>query len=301
MKRVICPSCGAPLPVGVEGNVVTCGHCGSAFERKSLPKPTSAAPMLPVALGLVFGVGLAVSLVIAVVANPTPPPPPPVVITPAVPVVQRAPKVAPPPPQEKVYPLTALAGGAPTGAWFLLDAPGRVGAADTFPLQANLDWMLGVVRRWAVDARLDRLSIDHVSPEGKVDLSADGNGVIDARYASPALRDNVARALEVTQAPVFSELRLAVSDQRVKAMIGEPFGRSATDAVPPAPTLGCDLPEVVAAFRAAGVSQRPEYSLLLQWVESSGRKGYWRWTIGSMKAGDRLESVYLDPATCKKR
>lgn len=297
VRRVSCPSCGAPLPPSDGEAWVTCAHCESQFERAKL-RPSGRGPLLLMIIGAMVAVGVAgAGLTAALVLQSAPPKPSQVSVN--VPAMPDLSKLTQPVSGVPVSRLPEMTG---TFGWFELDAPGMKGGWSDFPVFDNLPWMQAAVGHWAADVRLDRLGLDGVTADGRLDLSARDDWEVDARYASPALRQMARTARQVSENVVHSEIRLTLSESRMEALISEAHGSSVDEEVPPPPELGCDLPTLMKAFLDGGMAPRPSYSLLLQWIDArSGRAGYWRWTADSMRSGDDVDAPILDPRTCKPR
>ncbi len=294
MKQHNCTNCGAQLTNVTPGESVTCSHCDSTFV---VPTGSGAAKVLIIGIGLFTVVGIlgatltgmlaagGVATIAAVESAHTP-------------TVKKGPVSRPkaPLPISKLKELEGFFGYRP------LDAPGRIGAFTAIDPVANIPWMTGIARAWTADVRLSRLDLSGVRADGVLDVSARDDFELRARFASPTLRKSSLEMAKVSETKIKSEFVIVIAESVTQGRVAEESQRDKEEAVPPPPTFGCSLSELVASFKANGLESRPYYDLTLQWIDPNRhRKGYWRWIAGSIKPGESIKGPNLDPATCKPR
>jgi hypothetical protein len=210
MKSVKCPSCGAPLDVE-EGSVfMTCSFCGATAaptQHFKTPRPAPQAPVQVIDLSSyrkggkgvratparAAGCGLAVFLLIAGIGA--------FVFVRAqgiqrsvresIAATQRGLSKATNTPtfgarrEETAIPVARLAEPAFTGKHLLAASapPTRFG---TFEPVASLPWALSIAQVWSRDAKLERVDVDRVRPDGTLNVEDDPEAEVTYRFVSPS-------------------------------------------------------------------------------------------------------------------
>jgi hypothetical protein len=231
-----CQGCAAPLPDGEGPEALRCRFCGLVHDPavatsarpaihvrvtgESMKRPirwlavvialVAIVSLVPAVLALYFGwrvAGLASSAGLAGAARPT---------------------------------LLAPAGlrDAPGGNHDLDAAPPAGGFAAVDAV-ATLPWALSIAQSWSPDARLERIDVGRLRPDGTVNVQDDPEAVIGYRFRSPS---RVAALLE--QGRLRSSARsavglfLVVERGKLRALVNESTATSERgDAVPPHPSV----------------------------------------------------------------
>jgi hypothetical protein len=180
-----------------------------------------AGAVIAVALALVGGV-------LAVVMTP-PRAEPPTVPT-------AAPRPAPTPPR----PLRVSDLAAPrTGSHVLDVAPPTQGYGAVDPV-AQIPWALAIAQGWAEDARLERVDVGRLRPDGTTNVADDPQGSLGYRFLSPAriadLRSR-ARTSSVAEAVTELQIHVAKGQPRVVFLPTRAGAMRPRPAAPPHPTV----------------------------------------------------------------
>jgi len=194
MQARRCQGCAAPLPEGPEGEPVRCTFCGLLHDAAGDAEPRvqvhqiqlGRAPrvrgwvwavmaMVAITTLIPLGAGL---LVVWRTAD---------TVTRAVPPSTSRTAV-PTSPRERT---TADLKDLPAGYHALTVAPpaGGYGAVDPV---AALPWALAIAQAWESDARLERIDVSRLRPDGTVNLQDDGEALLRYRFRS-ASRSNTLR------------------------------------------------------------------------------------------------------------
>lgn len=188
MRARRCQGCAAPLPDGAPGAVLRCPFCGLVHDAAGAGTPEVPVPavtidrrgggmprwalvfiglivasaVVPTVAGLVIGwraIDSSSERLRSLAAVPTPPAP--VALTPdrlkGVPRGYHALEVTP-----------------PTGGYGSLDPVGA------------LPWALAIAQAWEADARLERIDVSRLRPDGTVNVQDDGDASLTYRFRSPS-------------------------------------------------------------------------------------------------------------------
>ena len=197
MRSLKCPDCGGPIELADEESRTTCPYCGGALERTiEMPRRRGAAGAGPVvgieirrggpltrrAIGctllIVLGiaaVGAFIALRAARIGREV-----------AASVAQTGRRLdsAHRAPADEPLPLERLADASFSGRHRIAAAPPASGLAAFEPV-ANLPWALALAQRWAPDARLWRIDVERLRPDGTVNVADDPHAEVTYRFASP--------------------------------------------------------------------------------------------------------------------
>jgi hypothetical protein len=204
MKSVKCPSCGAPLEVEDDSVFMTCSFCGATAaptQHFQAPRPAphvqvrvidlSRRPRLKPAQA--FGCALAVFLLVAGTAA--------FVFVRAQRIqrsvrdsiastqrglsksTQQAPFGARR--EEAAIPVARLAEPSFTGEHRLAASPPPTPFGAFEPV-AGLPWALSIAQVWSRDAKLERIDVDRVRPDGTVNVADDPEAEVTYRFVSPS-------------------------------------------------------------------------------------------------------------------
>ncbi len=135
---------------------------------------------------------------------------------------------------------------AASGNYELDAAPPSGGFAAVDAVSA-LPWALSLAQSWSSDARLERIDVTRMRPDGTVNVQDDPQGLIRYRFQSPA---RLAALLEQTRLTTSARspvgLFIVVERGTVRAMVNEATRVSGRDAQPtPNPSV-LPLPKLVA-------------------------------------------------------
>jgi hypothetical protein len=204
MKSVQCPSCGAPLEIE-EGSVfMTCSFCGVTAAPTQHFKSPRPAPQVQVQVvdlsrrrratpAQAFGCGLAVFLLIAGTAA---------FVFVRAQGIQRSVRESIAATQrglskatnttpfgvhreEAAIPVARLAEPAFTGK-HLLAATAPPTPLGAFEPVASLPWALSIAQVWSRDAKLERVDVDRVRPDGTLNVQDDPDAEVTYRFVSPS-------------------------------------------------------------------------------------------------------------------
>jgi hypothetical protein len=165
-----------------------------------------------------------------------------------------------------------------------VDAPGMRGTPAAYDPLANLDWVSGIARAWAADARLKLFYVGGVREDGTADLTGGGGRTASYHFYSPARRAAAETMSRVSETDTVTELMIMVGAAGVRAM--PQTGTAADGAAPDLPAAGCRLDRIVALLRERGLPERPHYTLYLS-PGPSGDVTEWEWWV-SGDAGTRV-------------
>lgn len=196
MKTLTCPSCGAPLEVEEGRLYFDCSFCGATVAPTQHLKGIRPAPGGPIASGrrltaaqsigcfalvfvLVGGIGIFVyaralraqKAIREAIATTTGD------LARATNGTRRQ--------DELALPLTRLAEPSFTGR-HLLAATAPPGGFGAFEPVAALPWALTIAQAWSRDARIQRIDVDRVRPDGTMNVADDPEAEVTYRFVSPA-------------------------------------------------------------------------------------------------------------------
>lgn len=234
MQARRCQGCAAPLPEGAEGEVVRCPFCGLLHDAGGTAAPRvqvhhvqvarpSRLPGWALALIAIIALGTLVPMLIGAFlawkASSV-----------AVDVARsatsaRSPVASTATPAKTTSQLHDLTPGY--HALQVAPPAGGYGAVDAV---AALPWALAIAQAWQEDARLERIDVARLRPDGTVNVQDDGDATLTYRFVSPkarkALRDE-ARVRASAQAVVGFWVRVRNGAPQAYADAGQ--GRTVDD------------------------------------------------------------------------
>lgn len=282
-----CGGCGAALPPpDDEARSLTCRFCGLTTELPDRPAPvvvrwdldaTTRQLGRKVKLVLIVGLLAAAAVVAWTVLRAVRP------ITEALDSMsEQARRLEA---TQKPIPIETLATIEPGTRW-IIDAPAPPGGWATFDAVARLDWARGLARRWAGDARLERLEAGPIAPNGTVDLSGGVESSVRYRFLSPArMASWKAEADLKPNVEADYALSFDLIGGTVMAIVQR--GRPLYEVVPPDEDL-LSVADLLARARAKpGFPDRPFYSGHVTYLEPEG----WLWSLQTLSGTDRVPMV----------
>ena len=121
------------------------------------------------------------------------------------------------------------------GGWQPLDVVPPAGGWATFEPVGDLNWAMAIARAWQADARVMRIDVSRLTPQGTVNLAGTADDSAMYRFESPAQIDEWKRIARGGDAnpQAGHELMLKLSQQAITALVlhGKP---SAHEQPPPA-------------------------------------------------------------------
>lgn len=217
MKALQCPSCGAPLEPVAGSVFATCDFCGATAaptQHFKSPRPAHPAPQVSVQVvdlsrhrlkpRQLFGCALAVFLLVAGIA---------VFVFVRAQGIQRsireridtAQRIRVSPDfrvtrEEVALPVARLAEASFTGRHVIAATPPPGGFAAFEPV-AGLPWALAIAQVWSRDAKLERLDVDRVRPDGTVNVTDDPEAGVMYRFVSPSRLQALRERMNLEKSP----------------------------------------------------------------------------------------------------
>ena len=134
--------------------------------------------------------------------------------------------------------------------------PGKTGDFKSLDPIASVPWATKIARAWSADAVLQRITIDRVTPDGRV-TTTEKDGV-DYVFYSPARRRSAREMRKVSEEKVVSEFRIQLRDGKVDVL--QWYNHIDPKDVPGA-TVTCPMAKLWPLSRATACPQRPKYRL----------------------------------------
>jgi hypothetical protein len=293
MRARRCGGCGAPLPDSEEGERITCQFCGMVHDPTSSairqivvgrpvlrPGANPAVAIISVVfliavlapLAFVFMQWRAASAVTSTVIRPPGPyVPRPSTRTPFTPptAVKRTPRD-----------LHDLSRGH--HELDVAPPPGGYGALDAV---TALPWALAIAQAWTPDARLERIDVERLRPDGTVNAADDAESRVQYRFQSPSRNEELMRRAELTaNAEVNTGLWVRLSDGKPQVYVNyttAPFVRMTARVKGPLPAHPASLPLTTLLTRPGAqraLKPVPFYSGYMIHVEGEG----WVWYFSSL-------------------
>jgi hypothetical protein len=286
MKARQCQRCGAPLPEA-EGPV-TCAYCGMAYDPTTafrphvavkLPPGTGrrvmwillATAMVPVLAILVVTCGILVTANKAVDAAKTG-------LAGSREGLKASILAAA---QAKVRPSELTAGRG----WQALDVAEPPGGPGNLDAVAAIPWAVSLAQAWRRDARLERVDVEKVRPDGLVNARDDASASVMYRFRSPSLLEEQRRQMDLGKSDVQAGLFLEVKQGAVRALVTSVH--DPREELPPHPA---SLP-LKAIFegldRAGRLPAKPFYGGYLIHLKDDG----WVWYLHTLARQDPVPRV----------
>jgi len=313
-----CPNCGAPLPEVERGTVVRCPFCGTETrEGGDAPAPSPSPPREPTSLdpelqdllgepvrqlppvspvapptglitALVGGVvilGGAVVLLLSLRGSGSHP------AGSTSPSAASAREDSPP----SVFTPATLA-SAKLNQWKSLpstplDAPGMTGDFANFDVVGNVGWASSIATTWSSDAKLWRLYVDGISPDGTIDLSRYHHADVILEFNSVSKGD-----VDLTIDFHIPRGTAGNSSDHVDVSVSSHMDSTARDPLP-APT--CPISRVFQVLRSKSevANINKNYAVALT-LSLHGTKAYWNLTYAAGQTHPKTIEDWVDAATC---
>lgn len=298
MKRLQCPSCGAPLPKQppVDARLV-CEYCGAEYlmdstarlrvvtagdvsgQGRQIGQAVSTAGRWVIGV-VVAGFALAILITAVVIfvsvraAKQA---------TVAVRAIQppRPPHVVP----SEVWNVESLRRLTPDRIDVPLQVSSPPTALDRFDPAASLPWALAIAQGWQHDVRLERIDAERVRPDGSVDLAGDRDAEVLYRFWSPGQIEEFRRRADLQKdAKVACEFWLRMQTGKIMARVLD--GKPDDDPLPPFP----EIPPLMTTFAALsgrpGFPMKPFFDGYLLHLQGEG----WVWYLQTL-GGESLPRV----------
>ena len=289
MKPRQCQRCGAPLPEA--DGPVTCAYCGMAYDPTSAFRPNVAVKLPPgtgrrllwfvaavalvpvlgvvlVTCGVLFTARKAVDQVTGGVAGRGPRPD---ALKAAVLAASRAP----------VKPSELRAGRG----WQDLDVAEPPGGAGNLDAVAAIPWAVSLAQAWRADARLERVDVEKVRPDGLVNARDDASASVMFRFRSPSLLEEQQRQMDLGRSDVQAGCFLEVKQGAVRALVTSVH--DPREAPPPHPA-SLSLKRILEGLDRAGrLPAKPFYGGYLIHLRDDG----WVWYLHTLSRQDEVPRV----------
>jgi LSD1 subclass zinc finger protein len=145
------------------------------------------------------------------------------------------------------------------GGWQTLDvAPPSSGWAAFEPV-ADLNWAMAVARAWQQDARVMRIDVSRLTPQGTVNLAGTADDSAMYRFESPSQIEEWKRSARGGDAnpQVGHELMLKLSQQAITALVGQ--GKPSTHEQPPPAVDSVPLLQLMSTARRTPAFAQPSF------------------------------------------
>ena len=298
MKARQCLGCAAPLPPGRPGEPVRCTFCGmvhdpdgpaaglSSARAPAAPPPTRIIgfPLARLSL-LVFLLAIVVPVVLMVYSAVTT-----VRMTDA--SLGRASTALASLARRSVPGAVTLDGLHDLGAGFHdLSVSAPAGGYANFDAVVQLPWAVTIAQAWAGDARLQRIDVGRVHPDGLVNAQDDGEAEVTYRFVSPDRVEELRRRADLSsKAELPTEFWLRVKNGTPQVIAP---GTMAVmlhvhdlDGPPPAHPQALSLAETFKRLAGSPQFSAPFYRGYLIFLKNEG----WVWYFSSL-SGSSLPRV----------
>ncbi len=180
---------------------------------------------------------------------------------------------------------------APQGRWVGVSRKGVVGSLKAFDPVANYGWARGLATGWASDARLERITADHIGRDGAFpDLHLTKyhrDWDVSYVFFSPSLLERSKEQAKTSEHPVANSIAIWVHDGRTLAMLQyatQEFPESAPEA-----RVSCSIADVMREAKEPPrpARERPFYDLVLRYYDQ-----HWVWQVDT--------KTNVDAESCKQ-
>lgn len=283
MQARRCQSCGAPLPEAAAEAPFICQFCGTAYDTTA-PFRTgmkfrlapgigrrilwilSAAILVPV-----FGV-LAVTCVIMFSVKK------------AVDTGRTATRtrIADIPAKRGALMKPSELRGSEGGGWQALDCAPPPGGVGNLEAVAAIPWALSLAQAWREDARLDRVDVDKLRPDGLVNAQDDEAASVTYRFLSPSRLEEQRRQADLGRSDVSTGLFIEIKSGKARALV---TGGHRRDGLLPPHPASLPLKQVLGGLERAGsLPSKPFYRGYLIHLEGEG----WVWYLRTLSRQDSI-------------
>lgn len=298
MQARRCQGCAAPLPDAAPDEVVRCPFCGLRHDpqdaraaqavridvapgRRSAPRWVLAlvavivlATIVPVIVGLVIA-WRAADTATAIYTRATSS------STPATSATREAVRT------------TADLEDLPFGhhALDVAPPPGGYAAVDAM---AVLPWALAIAQAWEDDARLERIDVERLHPDGTINVQDDADATLRYRFTSPRRANGLREQARLrADAEASTAFWVTVKDGRPQVFADSSRAAMVRDDTPPPYPSALGVPELFQrpAVRALS-ADLPYLNGYLIWLEREG----WAWYFSSLANESRPRVRAVDGA-----
>jgi hypothetical protein len=280
MSAIMCSRCAAPLSLEAAKGHVPCPHCGAlnvpdgaepdAFSSEPSVNPDDKSSFRIGCVVIICFAGLLVGLIVWIAGCPRQP--------------GKMASSSSAPKAKILFKPSELRDPSSRG-WMPLEvAPPAKGYA-AFEAVANLPWALAIAQQWAPDARLERIDVDRLRPDGTLNTQDDPESRAFYRFLSPSLLAEYRRQADLGKTELKTSLHLNVKMGGVEAAS---FPQApGDDPVPPYPEL-LPMPKILEAIDAKGqLPQKPYYNGMMIFSKNWG----WYWSLATLSNQDRIPIV----------
>lgn len=164
----------------------------------------------------------------------------------------------------------------PAKGWQVLDCAPPPGGAARLDAVAAIPWALALATAWRPDARLERVDVDRLRPDGLVDAQGDPGASVMFRFLSPALLEEQRRQADLGRSDVKAGLFVEVKGGEARGLPTTAHTRG--EGLPPAPA-SLPLAQVLQGLERAGkLPAKPYYRGYLIHIPDEG----WVWYLNTL-------------------
>ncbi|MBK8725642.1 MAG: hypothetical protein IPL96_06195 [Holophagaceae bacterium] len=166
--------------------------------------------------------------------------------------------------------------------WQTLDCAPPPGGAGSLEAVAAIPWAVSLAQGWRKDARLERVDVDRLRPDGLVNARDDEAASVMYRFLSPSLLEEQRRQADLGKSDVKAGLFIEIKQGAVRALVTGASSRQ--ELLPPHPA-SLPLKGVLEGLDRAGqLPAKPFFSGYLIYLEREG----WVWYLNTLS---RQESM----------
>jgi hypothetical protein len=159
-----------------------------------------------------------------------------------------------------------------------------------FEAVENLPWALAIAQQWELDARIERIDVDRLRPDGTMNVQDDPESKAGYRFLSPGLLTEYQRQADLGKTDLKTGLFLNVKKSGVEALT---HSQAPNEPVPPYPEA-MPLPQILAAIAAKGkLPQKPYFSGYMIFSKNWG----WIWYLNTLSRQERIPIVNAKDGT----
>ncbi len=297
MRRLQCPSCGAPFPKRASSTgPLVCEYCAAEYVTDATGKARTVhtvdlsahAPQIGAAVSkagrwvigavaVCFGLALLVTGLIVFVSFRT--------ARQATHAIRSTPPLAIERKAAEVWTVASLSRLTPDR----IDVPMTVSPPTTalaaFDPASSLPWALAIAQGWQRDVRLERIDAERVRPDGTVDLAGDPESEVRYRFWSPSRIEEFHRQADLNRdAKVACEFWLQVEKGAVTARVLD--GKPDDDPLPPFPEIPALSTTFATLSAKSDFPRKPFFDGYLIHLPDEG----WVWYLQTL-SGESLSRV----------